>query len=142
MRTVIGVRPSSEVWSLVIVGPQPAAEGSAALVVGAVGAPIGPLLEQGAVEPLHLAVRLRPVRPSSPVPHVEVSQCRPEQPAAVADPVVGEHAVDGDAVQGEPAVGTAPEPGAGLSPLVAQHLHIGQAGVVIDGGVQVVIAAA
>jgi hypothetical protein len=58
-----------------------------------------------------------------------------EQAAAVADAVVGQHPSDGDAVQGEPVVGAAPEPGAGLGPLVAQDLHIGQAGVVVDGGV-------
>ena len=69
-------------------------------------------------------------------------QRRPEQPAAVADPVIGEHAVDGDAVQGEPVVGAAPEPGAALGPLVAQDLDIGQPRVVVDCGVQVVIAAA
>src|SRR4029453_8774406 len=46
------------VWSPVIVGPQPAAEGSAALGVGAIQPGVGPLLQQGAVEPLHLAVEL------------------------------------------------------------------------------------
>jgi hypothetical protein len=39
-------------------------------------------------------------------------------------------------------VGAAPEPGAALGPLVAQDLHISQPRVVIDGGVQIVIAAA
>jgi len=38
-------------------------------------------------------------------------------------------------------VGAAPEPGTGLGPLVAQDLHVGQSGVVIDRGVQVVVAA-
>jgi hypothetical protein len=42
------------VWSPVIVGPQPPGEGAAALVVGAIQPPIGPLLQQGAVEPLNL----------------------------------------------------------------------------------------
>jgi hypothetical protein len=45
-------------WSAVIVGPQPPAEGSAALGVGAIQPRIGPLLEQGLVEPLDLAVEL------------------------------------------------------------------------------------
>jgi hypothetical protein len=75
------------------------------------------------------------------MPHVGVGQRRPEQPAAVADPVVGEHAVDGDAMQGEPVVGAAPEAGAALGALVTQDLHIGQPRVVIDRGMQVVIAA-
>jgi hypothetical protein len=45
-------------------------------------------------------------------------------------------------VDGEPAVGAAPEPGAGLGPLVTQDLYVGEARVVVDRGVQVVIAAA
>jgi hypothetical protein len=34
-----------------------------------------------------------------------VEQRRPQEPAAVADPVVGQHPGHGDAVHGEPAVG-------------------------------------
>jgi hypothetical protein len=45
-------------------------------------------------------------------------------------------------MQGEPVVGAAPEPGAALGPLVAQDLHVGQAGVVVDRGMQVVVATA
>jgi hypothetical protein len=66
---------------------------------------------------------------------------RPEQPAAVADPVVGQYPGHGDAVEGEPAVGAAPEPGPDLRPLVAEQLHVGQAGVVVDRGVQIFLAA-
>ena len=44
-------------------------------------------------------------------------------------------------MKGEPVVGAVPEAGAGLGPLVAEDLDIGQAGVVIDRGVQVVVAA-
>jgi hypothetical protein len=39
-------------------------------------------------------------------------------------------------------VGAAPEPSAGLSALVAQDLDIGQAGVIIDRGMQIVVATA
>jgi hypothetical protein len=76
------------------------------------------------------------------VAYAGVGQRRPEQPAAVADPVVGEHAVDGDAVQGEPVVGAPPEASAALGALVAQDLDVGQPRVVVDRGVQVVVAAA
>ena len=72
--------------------------------------------------------------------HAGGGQRRPEQPAAVADPVVAKHAVDGDAVQGEPVVGAAPAPSAALGPLVTQDLDLGQPGVVVDRGVQVVVA--
>src|SRR5512132_4348383 len=48
-------------WWLVIVEAQPAGEGAAALGVGAVQPGVGPLLQQGAVEALDLAVGLRAV---------------------------------------------------------------------------------
>jgi hypothetical protein len=76
------------------------------------------------------------------MPHANVSQRGLEQPAAVADPVVGQHPGHQDAVQGEPVVGAAPEAGAARGPLVAQDLDIGQAGVVVDRSMQVVVAAA
>jgi hypothetical protein len=50
--------------------------------------------------------------------------------------------VDGDAVQGEPVVGAPPEASAALGALVAQDLDVGQPRVVVDRGVQVVVAAA
>ena len=126
----------------VMVGPMdPGPQGT---VAGGVGADAAdrPLLQQGPVEPLHLAVRLGPVGPGALVGHAGVGQRRPEQAAAVADPVVGQDLDHRDAVQGEPAVAAAPEPGAALGPLVTQDLDIGQAGVVVDRGMQVVVAAA
>ena len=83
-----------------------------------------------------------PIGPGALVAHASVGQRGPEQSAAIADPVVAQYTSHRDAVQGKPAVGAAPEAGAGLGPLVAQDLHIGQAGVVVDRGVQVVVAAA
>ena len=74
---------------MMVVPVDPARQGTVAGGVGAIQPPIGPLLQQGAVKPLHLAVRLRPVGPGALVAHAGVGQRRPEQPAAVADPVVG-----------------------------------------------------
>jgi hypothetical protein len=76
------------------------------------------------------------------VAHAGGGQRGPEQPAAVADPVVVQDPEHRDGVPGEPVVGAAPEPGAGLGRLLAQDLHLGQARVVLDRGMQVVIAAA
>jgi hypothetical protein len=124
-----------------VVPVDPGWQGTVAGDVGSVQPPIRPLLEQGPVEPLHLPIGLWPIWSGALMTHAGVGQRRPEEAAAVADAVVGQHAVDGDAVQGEPVMGTAPEPGAGLGPLVPQDLHIGQAGVGIDGGMQLVVAA-
>jgi Helix-turn-helix domain len=46
------------VWSPVIVEPQPPSQGTAALGVGVIQPRVGPLIEQGLVEPLHLAIGL------------------------------------------------------------------------------------
>ena len=58
----------------------------------------------------------------------------------VAGSVVGHHSVDGDAVVGEPLVGSECEPGCGDCLLVVEVLDVGEAGVVVDGGVDVVVA--
>ena len=128
--------------SVMVVPVDPGLQGAIAGGVGAIQPPIRPLLQHGAVEPLHLAVRLWPVGAGPPMPHATISQRGPEQPAAVADPVVGQDPGHGDAVQGEPMASAVPEPSAGLGSLVAQDLDIGQPRVVVDRGVQVVVAAA
>ena len=43
-------------------------------------------------------------------------------------------------MSGEEAGGSGQEPSAGVGSLVGQHLGIGQAGVVIDGGMDKVVA--
>src|SRR6201999_3658656 len=55
----------------------------------------------------------------------------------VAGSVVGQDPLDGDPGGGEERVGAAPERGRGVLALVGQDFAVGQAGVIIDGGVQV-----
>src|SRR5436190_9734666 len=59
---------------------------------------------------------------------------------SVAAAGVGQHALHGDAVGGEPVLGPGPERGGGLSGLVLVDLAVGQPGVVVDGGVDVGVA--
>ena len=54
--------------------------------------------------------------------------------------VVGNDPLDADAVAGVERGGTGEETGAGGALLVVEDLGVGEAGVVIDGGVDVVIA--
>src|SRR3954468_24049725 len=51
--------------------------------------------------------------------------------------VVGEHALDGHVVAGKPGAGTAQEPGRGGVAFIGVGFDVGQAGVVVDGDVQV-----
>jgi hypothetical protein len=85
---LMGGRPPRAVWGAVYVVPvDPGRQGAVAGGVGAVQPPIGPLLQQGAVEPLDFAVGLRPVGSGGLVAHTGVDQRRSEQAAAVADAV-------------------------------------------------------
>lgn len=60
--------------------------------------------------------------------------------AAVAGPVVGQDPPHRDAGSVKERRGAGPEPGAGAGPLIAKALDVGQAGVVVDGGVEIVVA--
>src|SRR5690242_14870422 len=66
------------------------------LGLAGIGAGVGPLLEQGAVEPLDLAVGLRPIGPR-PLVRDLVAEGGGEQLGAVGRAIVGEHPLDGDA---------------------------------------------
>ena len=59
---------------------------------------------------------------------------------AVGEGVVGQHPLDGDAMAGEEHPGPAEEPGASVAALIGQDFGIGQPGVVVDGGMDIVIA--
>jgi hypothetical protein len=58
----------------------------------------------------------------------------------VGEGVVGHDPVDDDAVSSEPGVGPGPEDGAGRAAFVVEDLDVGQAAVVVDGGVDVGVA--
>jgi hypothetical protein len=60
----------------------------------------------------------------------------------VAGAVVGEGSLDGDAVDGEPGVGAPPERSGGDGLFVGEDLGVGEAGAVVDGGVDEPIAGA
>jgi hypothetical protein len=61
---------------------------------------------------------------------------------AVGEGVVGQHPLDGDVMAGEEHPGPAEKPGTAVAALIGQDLGIGQAGVVVDGGMDIVIARA
>lgn len=85
------------VAAVVIVGVEEVGEGRDAFALAGVGAGVGPFLLQGAVEPLDLAVGLRPVGAGPLVLDPVLGQQVPEHPRAVAGPVVGHHPLGGDA---------------------------------------------
>src|SRR5215211_6179625 len=61
-----------------VVPVDPGWQGTVAGGVGAVQPPIGPLLEQGPVEPLHLPIGLWPIWSGALMTHAGVGQRRPE----------------------------------------------------------------
>src|SRR3954447_10639230 len=123
-----------------VVEVQPAGQGPGPGGFGGVDADVGPLDEQGAVEPLDLAVGLGPVGPGPLVPDAVCGAGRGPLSGPVAGPVVGQDPLDGDAVSGEPGDGSGAESRGGVGLLVGQHLGVDQPGVVVECGVDVAVA--
>lgn len=119
---------------------EPGGVGVASFLLGAVGLCVGPLVEQGAVEAFDLAVGLRAVGPGSLVGDVGGGQHVPPGVGLVAGAVVGQHALDGDPGLGEELLGAGPERGGGVLALIGEDLAVGQAGVVVDGVVEIAVA--
>jgi hypothetical protein len=85
------------VGTSVIVEGQPGLEGLAAFGVGRIGPPVGPLLLEGAVEPLHLAIGLRPIGPGALEADAQVGGGLQEHlGVGVGLGVVGQHPLNGD----------------------------------------------
>ena len=102
-----------------------------------VDADIGPLLEEGAVEALDLAVGLGVVGPCAAAAHAGAEARARECGATVGGAVVGEHGAHGDAALSEPGTGPLPEGDRGDRALVGEDLAVGEAGVIVDHGVDV-----
>jgi hypothetical protein len=115
-RVVLGVRlgevgAAGDRWTtsecavgpVVVIPVQPGCEGGPAGSFADVQPPVGPALDQGAVEPLDLAVGLRPIRPGRPGSDVELLAGLVPELAVVTAAVVGQDPLDDDAVVGEQA---------------------------------------
>src|SRR5690242_16255392 len=123
-----------------VVGVQPGVKRGAPLGLGLVGAGVGPLVEQGAVEAFCFAVGLGPVGADPFVGDAGGGQGLAPGEGLVAGPVIGHDPLGGDPGGAEPGAGAVPERHGGVFALIAEDLAVGQAGVVIDGGVQVAVA--
>jgi hypothetical protein len=110
---------------VVVVGVEEVSQGVGAFGVAGVRTHVCPFVEQGAVQALHLAVRLRTIGMGAFVDDACGAESPAEQPGPIAGSVVCEDALDGDAVRGEEGVGAPPEGGSGLLALVVQNLAIG-----------------
>ena len=128
---------------MVIVGVEEPVERSGSGVVGPVGLDVGPLLEQGPVEPFDLPIGLGAAGQNPHVLHTEPCEGVTEgDGTGVGESVVGHHGLDGDAVVGEERVRPQVEGGTLVARLVREDLRVGEAGVVVDDGVDEVVAAA
>jgi hypothetical protein len=129
------------VWSSVIVEPQPAAERSPALGVGAIGAGVGPLIEQGLVEPLDLASCLRTVRAGPLEGNPQASGGLGEgDRLGVGLGVVGQDPLDPYPMVGEEAGRLDQKQRRGQGGLIREELAEGDPGAVIDRRVDIVVA--
>ena len=128
------------VTAVMIVAVQPERKGGGTSRLAAVDADIGPLLEEGTVEALDLAVGLGVVGPCAATAHAGGEARARERGAAISGAVVGEHGAHGDAALGEPGASPLPEGDRGDRALVGEDLAVGEAGVVVDHGVDVSVA--
>lgn len=130
----------SGVAAVMVVEVEPACKGSDALAFGAVEAGVGPFVEEGVVEAFDLAVGLGSVGASAGVADAVGVEDGLEGVGAVAEGVVGEDSSGGDAVVGGEGDGSGHEPGGGGAAFVSEDLGVGEAGVVVDGRVDVGVA--
>jgi hypothetical protein len=134
------VASESGVRAVVVVGVEPAREGQSAVFLPSVGTSVGPLLQKGSVEALDLSVGLGSVGTAVTMADVGGGERFVEQASLVREGVVGENALDDHALGSEPALGTSPERGCGGALLVSEDFGVGQAGVVVDGRMEVGVA--
>src|SRR4051794_16028748 len=128
-------------WPVQVVVVEPGGQEGGTVVVAGEDPGVGPLGTQGAVEAFDLAVDPGAVRANELLPGSDRGCGRGEVPGdPVVLGVVGDDPLDGDAVAGVEGCGAGEEAGAGGALLVVEDLGVGQPGVVIDGGVDVVIA--
>src|SRR5688572_13712671 len=120
-----------------VVVPEPAVKGGGAFGAGAVDGAVGPSVEQCADEALGLAVGLRTAGAGAVVADAERAAGERVDGGAVGGAVVGEHALDADAVAGVVGDGSVEEADRGCGFLVCEHFGVGEAAVVVHGDVHV-----
>src|SRR3954469_14495208 len=118
-----------------VVVPEPAVKGRGAFLAVAVERTVGPAAEQRADEALRLAVGLRPAGARAQMAQPERAARDRVDGRSVARTIVGQHALDGDAVTLEERHGTAHEGDRGGGLLVVEDLGVGQSRAVVDGDV-------
>ncbi len=84
--------------SVVVVGVEEVGEGFRAFSVAGIRAHVRPFVEQGAIQALDFAVRLRAIGARALMDDAGGAESLGEQPGSVAGTVVGEDTLDGDAV--------------------------------------------
>ena len=125
---------------MLVVVVQPAIELAASFGLGGVAAGVGPPIGQGPMESLDLAVGLRPIRSRALVLDAELVTGIPPQVRAVGAAVVGQHPLDGHTLPVEPLDGPHQHGRGCHGGFVVVDLGVGDAGVVVDDGVDVGLA--
>src|SRR4051794_8323301 len=128
-------------WPVQVVVVEPGGQEGGTVVVAGEDPGVGPLGTQGAAEAFDLAVGPGAVRADELLPGTDRCCGGGEVPGdPVVLGVVGDDPLDGDAVAGVEGRGAGEEAGAGGALLIVEDLGVGQPGVIVHGGVDVVIA--
>ena len=125
---------------MLVVVVQPTVQFAPSLGLRGVAAGVGPTVSQGAVEPLDLPIGLRTIRTGPLVPDTELGAGVSPQVRPIIPAVVLEDPLDGDASLVEPLDSSYQDRGRGECGFVVVDLGVGDAGVVVDDGVDVGLA--
>src|SRR5947209_1390813 len=123
-----------------VVVPEPAVKCAGAFVAGAVDRAVGPAVDQGADEAFGFAVGLGSAGPCAEVFDAELSAAERVDRRGVGGSVVGEDPLDLDAVPLVVAGRAAEEGDSGGRSFVWEDFGVGEAGVIVDGDVDVLPA--
>src|SRR4051794_9402318 len=125
-----------------VVVPEPAVKGCGAFSVGAVDRAVGPAGEHRADEAFGFAVGLRAARPGAQVTDIKRAAGKGVDRGAIRRSVVGQDALDGDAVTCEELDRATEKPDRARGLLIVEDLGVSEAGGVVDGDVNAVPAGA
>jgi len=126
--------------ALIVVLAKPAGQTGSALPRGSIVKTVGPFAQCGLDETFGLAVGARGVGASEEMAELELMEAVAKVPAAIAAAIVGHDAADGDAESGVVVEGGAQESQGGVVRLIGQQAGEGDAGVIVDGDVEILPA--
>jgi hypothetical protein len=127
-------------WAVEVVVTKPERQVSVAVIRSGIVTTMNPLTKSGLDKTFGLAVGAWCIRPSEDEPDVASAAELTKAKGTVAGTVVGEDTAEADAVASVETEGGVEEADSGTASLIGIHLGVSDAGVVVDGDVEILVA--